>query len=880
MWHSISLDETYKRLNATPDGLRPDEAKKRLAQFGRNEFARYRPKAGVSVFFHQLRGPLNLILMAAVVISYAVSDVSDAIVILVTLIINAFAGFFQESKADRAFIALSKKLQENAYVVRGGNELEIPREEVVPGDVLVLKRGKKIPADARVIGADNLRVNESSLTGEWIAQKKNPGIVPFATPVADRSNMVFMGTLVDEGEGRAVVVATGSRTEFGQIGALLREESEVRTPLERAVSRFSTRFAVAIACAGMLLFLFGISRGVSGLDMFLTSVAVAVAAVPEGLPVSLTIVLAIGMQRILKKGGLVRNLFATETLGQVSIVATDKTGTLTTADMRVSHIITATKQIVRKDGHLRPRLHLNGEEAHIRALEIALILSDAVIENPEDALHEFRIHGGATNKALLLAGIEAGLRKEALLKEYPQIASVPFDEERKFSASLHRLRSGHRIFLLGAPEILLHGSSFLDFDGRKEKLTATWRESIMKKYGVMAQDGIRVIAAAYKDTREDALNPERLAEGLVFVGLLGLKDPVREDVSRSIKEAEQAGIRPIIITGDHAKTAEAIAREVGISVRADEIIEGKDFAALSDSELRHVLPRFKIYGRITPKDKLRIVDAWRERGEIVAFVGDGINDAPALRKADIGVALGSGTDAAKEAADIVLLSDSFSVIIEAVREGRTILANIKKTILFLLTDGFNELAVVALGLFWGVPLPILPGQILWINFVEDILPSLSLAFEKGDAELALLSPGKKKPLLGRDGIIIILWFCAITVAFVFGTYLLMLRHFGPEYARTIVFLMMGIDSLFYIFNIKTLGRSFSFREFFDNMVMLSGVVIGLLLLAAAVSIPVLRDLLHLVPVSPGHWGFVVAYGIGVFLMMEGAKALIQRISVK
>lgn len=880
MWHHISLEEIYKRLGIGPDGLSLDEAKKRLAQHGRNEFARYKPKPYVSVFLRQLRGPLNLILVAAAIISYAVSDMSDMMVILFTLVINASVGFFQESKADRAFVALSKTLQEYAFVLRGGHELEIPREEVVQGDILILKRGKKISADSRVVVSENLQINESSLTGEWIAQKKKPGLVPFATPVADRSNMVFMGTLVDEGSGRAVVVATGSRAEFGQIGSLLREEYEVKTPLERKVARFSLRFAFTIAFVGLLLFAFGISRGISVLDMFLTAVAVAVASVPEGLPVSLTVVLAIGMQRILKKGGLVRNLFATETLGGVTVVATDKTGTLTKAEMSVSHIITATKQIVRKDGHLRPRLHLNGEEAHIRALEIAMLRSDAVIENPEDALHEFRIHGSATNKALLLAGVEAGLRQEVLLKEYPQVAFIPFDEERKFSASLHSTRRGYRLFVLGAPEILLHGSGFLDFDGKKEKMSSSWRESIMKKYAVMAGDGLRVIAAAYKETEKDILDPVHAVEHLVFVGLLGLKDPVREDASRSIQEAIRAGIRPIIITGDHAKTAEAVAREVGIVVKSHEIIEGDAFAALSDAALRDALPSFKIYSRVTPKDKLRIVDAWRDRGEIVAFVGDGINDAPALRKADIGVVLGSGSDVAKEAADLVLLSDSFTVIIDAIREGRTILANIKKTILFLLTDGFNELAIIILGIFWGVPLPILPAQILWMNFVEDILPALSLAFEKGDSRLQPLVSGKKLSLLGRDGIFMIFLFGAITTIFIFATYLLMLRHFGSEYARTMVFLMMGIDSLFYIFNIKSMGRTISFRAFFDNSFLIVSVIIGFLLLVAALTVPFLRDLLKTVPVSPAHWGFVAAYGFGVFLMMEGVKRILNLKSQK
>jgi P-type Ca2+ transporter type 2C len=877
MWHSISLEKIYKQFDANADGLARDEAQKRLARFGRNEFSRYKPKSSAVLFFHQFRGPLNLILIVAAGIAYAVSDISDAVVIFVTLMINASVGFFQESKADRAFVALSKTLQEYAYVMRGGNELEIPREEVVLGDVIVLKRGKKIPADARITASEQLQINESSLTGEWIAQKKAPAILPFATPVADRSNMVFMGTLVDDGAGRAVVVAIGARTEFGQIGTLLREEYEVKTPLERKVAHFSSRFAYAIAAIAVILFWLGVSRGISFLDMFLTAVAIAVAAVPEGLPVSLTIVLAIGMQRILQKGGLVRNLFATETLGGVSVIATDKTGTLTKAEMHISHIITATKQIMRKDGRLRPRLHLNGKEAHIRALEIAMLESDAVIENPDDALHDFRIHGGATNKALLMAGIEAGLRKDALLKAYPLAAYIPFDSERKFSASLHHnARGNYRMFALGAPELLLRGSAFLDFDGKKEKMTPAWRESILKKYGIMAQDGLRVIAAAYKDTRDDALDPAHVTEKLVFVGLLGLKDPVREDVALSIREASEAGIRPIIITGDHARTAQAVAREVGIAVAPHEIIEGEDFEKLSDDALRNAVPLFKIYARIAPKDKLRIVEAWRSLGARVAFVGDGINDAPALRKADIGVALGSGTDVAKEASDLVLLSDSFTVIVDAVREGRIILANIKKTILFLLTDGFNELLIIVLGIFVGVPLPILPAQILWINLVEDILPALSLAFERGDVRARNQSSEKDGALLGREGVFVILWFSIITTAFIFAAYLLMLRHFGVEYARTMVFLMMGIDSLFYIFNIKTMGRQASVRAFFDNSFMIVGVFVGFLLLVSAVMFSPLQGLLKTVFIMPLHWGFVFAYGIGVFLMMEGVKYVLQK----
>jgi len=646
-WHNLNIEKIARLLKTdVEDGLSEKEVKEKRKKLGSNKLPEDKPLPWFKTYLNQFRSPLIYILIIAGIITLALGDLKDTAIIFGAVFLNTVIGFFQENKASKILSELKKIVKIKSYVIRDGNERELEQSELVPGDIFLLNAGDRVPADGRLIKVHNLKINESSLTGEWISADKKTEVLPGDTPLADRDNMAYMGCLVEEGWGKAIVTKTGQRTEIGKVAAMVKETKEEKTPYQKKISNLSKIIGILIVFLSILIFILGTVFNRDPFEMFLTAVAVAVAAIPEGLPVAITVILALGMQRILKKQGLVRKMIAAETLGSTSIIATDKTGTLTEAKMKVDKIYP--------------------EKNNVLALKIVTLCNEAFIENPEEALERQVVRGKPTEKALLLAGMQAGLNKKDLEKDQPEIDKLPFDPVYKYSATLHRLKEKENIlYVMGAPEIILAKSKFLDINGKKEKLSEIRIKELKKKIDEFTRRGQRVLAASYKKFRGQELE-EAAVNDLIFVSLIALHDPLRKEVKEAIRICRSAGMKPIIVTGDHKLTAQAIAGELGLLAREENSIEGWELEKLDDEEFKKRLKDIEIYARVEPAQKLRIVRAWQEKGEVVAMTGDGINDALALKQADIGLALGSGTDVAKEASDLILLTDNFSIIVAAV----------------------------------------------------------------------------------------------------------------------------------------------------------------------------------------------------------------------
>jgi len=648
IWHSLSVEKTLQELKSNINGLSEEEAEKRLKKFGLNKLPEEKMFSRLKLFLGQFKSPLIYILLIAGIITLILSEYTDSIVIFGAVFLNTIVGYLQESKASQALTKLKKFLELKAVVFRNGEEKEILQRDIVPGDIILLRAGDKVSADARIIEIHNLRINESSLTGEWLPAKKKIDVLEKGVSLADRDNMVYLGTIVENGWGKAVVIKTGEDTELGNVASMVREAEEKETPYQRKISQLSKVIGIVIAIVCVLIFIEGIVTGEDFIEMFKTVIAIAVAAIPEGLPVAMTVILAIGMERILRRKGLVRRLASAETLGNTSIILTDKTGTLTEAKMEVAGIYTGNEILKNKIK--------NGKEDHSLALKAAMLCNESFIENLEEPTKKWIIRGRPTEKALLLAGIQAGISNKKLVEEQPKIDQLIFDSSYKYAITMHKLdEKNNIIYALGSPERILEMSSFIDINGQTKKLLLTDLNKIKKRYEKLTKQGLRVLAVSYKNTSDNEIdrNKEEKSKEMVFIGLFAMHDPIRKETGKAIELCRQAGMNPIIVTGDHKLTAQAVASQLGFKINKNNILEGKDLEKLSDEELEKKIKNIKIYARVEPRQKLRIVQAWQRKGEVVAMTGDGINDAPALRQADIGVALGSGTDVAREVSDLV-----------------------------------------------------------------------------------------------------------------------------------------------------------------------------------------------------------------------------------
>ncbi|MFH1968493.1 MAG: HAD-IC family P-type ATPase [bacterium] len=877
-WHSIPLSEVFLNTQSNKKGLSKSESEKRLKQSGHNSLPKEKPYSKTKLFLSQFNSPLMYILLLTVAISFILRHYADSIFITIVLLINTTVGFWQENKANNSLLALKQMVKIRVKVLRDGFEKEIDSEDLVKGDVVLLRPGDKVPADGRIVESKNLKINESSLTGEWLAVEKQPSAsLAEKIPVSERLNMAFMGTIVEEGTATIIIVATGIHTQIGEVVLLLKETKERKTPLQQKIASLSKILGAFILSVVSIIVIVGYFTEKSFADVFVTALALAVSAIPEGLLPAITVILVLGMRRIFKQNGLVRKLSATETLGGVTVICTDKTGTLTEGKMQVSRILTNTKELM-QDGiiGLAKNGNSDGMESHILALKIAALVNDAFIENPNEELKKWIVRGKPTDKALLLAGMQAGLNKYELEKQYPIIDKISFASEYKFAGSLYKKTEKQNVlYVIGAPEKIIACSANIDIDGKNKKLGETESEKLTAKLQALTQKGLRVLAVAYKNYKPETKyeNLSELVENLDFVGFIALKDPLRQDAKESILITKKAGIKTVIITGDHKLTAKAVAHEIGLNAKNENIIEGKDLELISDEDLKEKVKHISIYARVSPHHKLRIVNALQINGEVVAMLGDGVNDAPALKAADIGVVVGSGTDVAKEVADLVLLDDNFKTIVKAVEQGRVVFENVKKVFVYLVADNSSALFLFLVNMALGLPLPLLPAQILWLNLVEDGFPDIALTTEQETKGVMDENPrDPKEPLLNKP---LKLWMASvflITGLAAFLTFLFLWKTTGDlQKTRSVIFALMCFDSLTFAFCVRSFKRSVFRKEIFSNLFLSGGVAIALILLIAAIYFPPLQKLLSTQPLGLTSWLIILGVGIVELLIIEFSK---------
>ncbi len=844
-WHACSVDRTYARLKTTEEGLSDAEVLQRQKHYGFNELPREKPLAWWVLFTRQFYNPLMIILTLAAGVSLLLGEQIDASVIFAAALLNAIIGFVQEYKANKALEALRRFIQPRAIVLREGVRLEILARELVLGDILLLQIGDRVTADARLIHSEGLRIDESSLTGESLPIEKTIHALSEQTPLADRSNMVFTGSSVVSGSGQAIIVAIGSGTELGKIALLVSQIQEEQTPLQNELNQLAHWIAIVIFGLILSIFCLGVLTGRSPVEMFQMSIALAVAAIPEGLTVSVTIILAIGMQRILHERALVRRLVAAETLGSVSVICTDKTGTITQGEMRASHLFAADKLYDLADSSV-----ILSKQAK-KVIELSVLCNDAILTTNKDGQ---QAQGSPTERALLLLALKEQLDPSRLRERFTRKAVVPFESKNKFMGTAHKLEQGSRVIFKGAPDRLMR---FCDFSKKQQDHL----EAVVTD---LASKGIRVLMVISRDYKKAvSFIDVESCKGFVFEGFIGLRDPLRPEAKLQIEQARQAGVRTIMITGDHPKTAIAIAAEAGIDAGIHSVATGVELDAWTEEELQKRIARISIFARVEPHHKLRIVQALQSRGDVVAMTGDGVNDAPALKLADIGVAVGSGTEVAKQASDIVLLDSNLKTITSAIREGRVIFDNIRKSIVYLLSGSFTEIILITGSILLGLPMPLLPAQILWINLVADTFPNIGLTLEPGEQDVMSLKPHRRdEPVINRQMVGLMLLTGIITNGVLFGLYYWLLSK-GESiiYIQSMMFAAVGIDSLFFVFVVKSFRRSFIQINPFANKALLVGVGVGLSLMILGMVHPFFQAIFEVVPLSLSDWSvlFMIAF---------------------
>lgn len=841
-WYNQNLEEVKDSLESDfKKGLTEGEAISRKGKYGPNELPKKKDLSKIKLFLGQFKSPLVYILLIVGVITIFLNEITDAVVILVIVLLNSLIGYFQELKASNTLKELKKVIKSQAKVIRDGYLKIIEAKDLVPGDVVKLSPGDKVPADGRIFKTSCLKINEMALTGEWIASKKFIETIKDEISLADRKNMAYMGTIVENGEGMMIVTETADNTEIGKIHKLVESIEEDVTPLQKKLAKFSRISAFFILIISFIIFLEGLVTGENLIEMLITSIAIAVAAVPEGLPIAMTVILSLGMRKILKRKGLVRKLVSAETLGSASIICSDKTATLTEGNMKVVKIVADDEQLIQLS---------------------SLLCNQGFIENFENKKDNWVIQGNPTDKAILSYGITNISNVRDIKEEFEVLDHLSFNNINKYLSFLYKKGGNNIIFVSGAPEKILDMSS-LDKVERKR-----WD----KELKLMTSKGLRTVAMATRKTNDQEL-PETLSE-MNFIGMLGIADPLRKDAKESIDICRKAGLNTIIITGDHKLTAKSIAEDIGIRVEEENIIEGIELDKLTDKELDKQLTDIHVYARVEPKHKIRIVEAWQRKGEIVAMTGDGINDAPALKKADIGVALGSGTEVAKDIADLVLLNNSFSIIVAAVEEGRSIIDNIRKVITYHLSDSFTEIILISSSFLLGLPLPLTALQILWINLIEDGPAGLVLAFEPKEKDVMERKPqGHDVPLLTHEMKFLIFIIGLVTDVLLLGVfvYLLKMNHYSLEHIRTFIFVGLTIDSLFYIFSCKSLRRNIWQTNIFSNKYLLIAWLFGVIILLLSVYLPVFQSILNTVPLNLNDWLILSGIGLSELLAIELAK---------
>ena len=856
IWHNLSAEKIFEILETNEQGLNEQEIKKRQKKYGLNKLPEKKPVSSFKIFLSQFKSPLIYILLIAAGISFLLKENIDALIILAAVIINTLIGFFQENKAEESLRKLKQMVEHHSRVIRQNKEHFIKSSELVPGDIIILEAGDIVSADARIIKTHQFQVNEAILTGESLPSFKKEGIFKEDTLLAERENMVYFGTTVAGGKAEAVVIVTGSKTEIGKIGVLLKETEEGQTPLQKKIAALAKILAIVITFACLLLLAIGLLTGREFLETLLISVAVAVAGIPEGLVIAVTVCLSLGMHRILGKKALVRKLIAAETLGSTTTICLDKTGTLTEGKMSVSHLI--------------PYASARKEEVSIASL----ICNNAIVENPFDELKNWIINGDSTEIALIFGAAGAGIEREEILKNFPRLDEIPFDSEKMWMATLNENKKNPQqniIFLKGAPEKVISLCELSD----KE------REKIKEEINLLTSKGLRVLSFAKKEVDQQIKEIEDISiKKMKFLGIIALKDPLRGEAKETVRECKQAGLRPIIITGDYKLTAQAIAEELGLLKDEKKIIDAQDLEKLSEQDLQKLVKKIEVYARVEPKHKIRIIKALQANKEIVAMTGDGVNDAPALKAADIGIALNSGSEVTKEIADIVLLDDNFKTIVEAIKEGRVIFNNIKRVVLYLLVGSFAELVLIGGAIIFGWPLPLLVAQILWINIIEDALPAMALAHERTGADEVMREKPQSlgTPIIDREMkfFIFIIGFFANFLLLTLYWYLLNYSQFKFDHIRSFIFVGLGIDSVFIIFSCKDLKKNVWRYNPFNNRFLNFSVLFSFMMFFVALYIPFFQNILRVVPLRIEDWLFLLSFGLLHLFLIELAKMFFIR----
>ena len=887
-WHSWPLDELLDELGTEPErGLSPTEAADRLKRYGSNELRQEAGVRPIAILVAQFRSLVIWVLIGAAAVSIGLGEIVDGLAIAVIVFLNALFGFYQEFQAERAAAALAHLAAPRARVVRDRRSIMIPAAEVVPGDILLLEAGDVVAADARLIEAEQLRTEEAPLTGESQPVGKEIGACPDDTPLADRRNMVFLATTVAAGTGRSVVVATGMATEVGHIAGLLESASAGETPLRRRLDRVGRRLLWACFAIVLLVFVLGLARSMPLFGLFLASVSLAVAAIPEGLPAVVTVALALGTQRMARRNALVKHLSSVETLGSAQVICTDKTGTLTVGEMTARKMVTsATAYTVTGEGYaVTGAFFAGGREVPAGSDPLlAGLLRAAVACNDAELTRQagrYGIVGDPTEGSLLVAAAKHGLWREAVEAEVPRIGGVPFDSERKRMTVVRAQADQAHAFTKGAPEIILARCSNILTERGVEPLSEGDRARMLLVGAAMANDALRVLAVAERalgpraDIDAKALGAEQIESGMTFLGLIGLQDPPRAEAREAVAKCRRAGIRVVMITGDHPDTARAIARELGILDRGDEALTGAELAQLDDANLTERVPRTAVFARVTAADKLRIVRAWKRRNAVVAMTGDGVNDAPALKEASIGIAMGiSGTEVTKQFADIIITDDNFASIVAAVEEGRGIYDNIAKTLGYLLAGNAAELTVMLLATLVGWPLPLLPLHLLWINIVTDGLPALALATDPVDREVLSRPPRPPQAqLIDGEFLKTTAMIGGVTALVTLGAFAFELYGGSPDSAQNAAFTVLVFSELFRSFGARSDTKPIWRLGLFTNLRLFMVVLLTFTAQLAIHYVPALQVAFGIGPISIGQCLAWMALGTIPLAFVEARKLL-------
>ena len=866
MWYTLSTKEVERQMQTNIEfGLNEKQVEDKQNKFGLNKLEEKKKESIIIKFVKQFNDFMIIILIIASIISAVVAklegsnDYFDSIIIIAIVVFNAIMGLVQEAKAEKSLEALKKMTAPTCKVKRDGKICTIKSEQIVPGDIVLLEAGNYVPADCRLISSSNLKIEESSLTGETVPVLKDANcMLKEKTALGDMVNMAFSTTIVVNGHGEAIVTETGMNTKVGKIAKMIITNEAPETPIQKKLGEVGK--TLGIACLGicLLIFIIGLLKKIEPIEMFMTSVGLAVAAIPEGLPAIVTIMLSIGVTKMAKKNSIIRKLPAVETLGSSSVICSDKTGTLTQNKMQVTKIA-----------------NINGEtndKEYIKWLMgMATMCTDVEISRENGKIE---LTGEPTEKAIVNKALDEGQNKIELYNVMKRVKDIPFDSSRKMMTTIHKIPTGYRVITKGAPDILLKRCNKVYENGNVTTLDYSKTKLIENQNNKMADEALRVLAIAYLDipSLPSKIDSENIEKNLIFIGLIGMIDPPREGVKEAVTTCKKAGIKTVMITGDHIITAKAIAKDLGILRGSDLAITGEELDKIPQSILQKNIMNYSVFARVTPEHKVRIVKAYQSTGAVVAMTGDGVNDAPALKNADIGIAMGkNGTDVAKNAADMVLTDDNFVTIVEAVKQGRNIFDNIKKAVHFLIATNIGEIVTIFLGLLLGLKSPLLAIQLLWINLVTDSLPAIALGLEKPEADIMNKKPRDNKKGIFADG----LWqkiiaegimLGALTlVAFSLGNYL-----YGIEVARTMAFVSLGLLELIHSFNIKS-DESIFKVGLFENKYLMGAFILGAILQVVVVVIPSVAEIFKLVPLTQTQWLYTFGISILPLIIIELQK---------